>query len=299
MMIELALILIILLCIATLFYLVLLIVTIRSINKQIEFIAENQTNKLLTIPSGKFVFKKLVKNINGLLKKHRQKEIQYLNFDNDLKATIANITHDLRTPLTVANGYVKLLEDADLDEQTQSEYLKHIDSNLTRLTEQLQTLFEYAKLHELDNNLTYERINVSQLLLETSLSFYDEFERHNIEIDLQIKQDIMLITDEQLIKRIIGNVLQNIIRHGQKEATISLRKKRGMVVMQTANTTTNADIEINKVFSRFYTDDLSRSNRNTGLGLSIVQEFVERLGGRVEAHIKEERFILTMMIPIV
>ena len=279
----------------TLIYLFACISSLHSINKQLIYIQEHDTNKLINVPVRNKYLLNMVMNVNNIIKKYHAHEVNYKNQDENLKMTIVNVTHDLRTPLTVAKGYTKLLTKETFDSETQ-QYINYIDKNLTRLKDQLQVLFEYAKIQMPVEVGTYTKIDLSQEVIESSLAFYDEFEKANIKVNLQVQPEVFFIADEQMVKRIIDNLLQNVIRHGKDEVTISLNKEADRIILQTDNLCANENVDVQKVFERFYTEDYSRSNKNTGLGLSIVKEFVTRLGGQVEAQLQDNRFILRISL---
>lgn len=281
-----------------LLYIITSNLAIKDMNSQLEYINTNDTNKVINLLFRRKKLVQLASDLNVFIEKKQKEEIKYKNIDNDLKATIANVTHDLRTPLTVANGYIKLLQNEEVDSENQKLYIKQIDTNLTRLTEQLQTLFEYTKIQEKANKLVYDQINLSQLLIESCLSFYDEFTNKEIAMELDIQEHIVYITDEELIKRIIGNLLQNVLHHGKDTACIKLMEKSNTIIIETRNMCINPNVDANKIFDRFYTEDFSRTNQNTGLGLSIVKDFVEQLNGDISAQINNEEFMLTITLPI-
>lgn len=283
---------------ATLVYIFLLKRNTAYIFKQLQYITTKDTNAQIN----QLIHDKSTTNIiiliNTVLEQAHRITIESRQFDADIKQTITNVTHDLRTPLTVANGYLQLLKDTSLTPTEKETYLKNIEMNLQRLTEQLQILFEYAKIQENKIETNYSKFNISELFIETVFPYYDEFTNRNIDVTLDIEERITYIGDAEMIKRIFQNIIGNILAHGKETATFSLHKKDNQIEIITKNKYTSTLLEVEKVFNRFYTEDFARTNKNTGLGLAIVKEFVDLHDGTSTASIVDDYFTILITLPL-
>ena len=117
---------------------------IKEIEEKFDFIIESDTNNLITISTNDIDLKQLAKKINQNLKKIRELEIQYNQGNEELKRSITNISHDLRTPLTAIRGYLDLIEHKNLTEK-QEGYLLFIDEKVKILTDLTEQLFNFSK----------------------------------------------------------------------------------------------------------------------------------------------------------
>ena len=283
---------------ATLIYIFLLKRNTAYILEQLQYITKKDTNAQIN----QLIHDKNTSNIiiliNTVLEQARRITIESQQFDADIKQTITNVTHDLRTPLTVANGYLQLLKDDSLTPTEKETYLKNIEINLQRLTEQLQTLFEYAKIQENKIETNYSKFNISELFIETVFPYYDEFTNRNIAVTLDIEERITYIGDAEMIKRIFQNIIGNILAHGKEMATFSLHTKDNKIEIIIKNKYTSTMLEVEKVFNRFYTEDFARTNKNTGLGLAIVKELVDLHNGTSTASIVDDYFTIVITLPL-
>ncbi len=283
---------------ATLIYIFLLKRNTAYILEQLQYITKKDTNAQIN----QLIHDKNTSNIiiliNTVLEQARRITIESQQFDADIKQTITNVTHDLRTPLTVANGYLQLLKDDSLTPTEKETYLKNIEINLQRLTEQLQTLFEYAKIQENKIETNYSKFNISELFIETVFPYYDEFTNRNIAVTLDIEERITYIGDAEMIKRIFQNIIGNILAHGKEMANFSLHTKDNKIEIIIKNKYTSTMLEVEKVFNRFYTEDFARTNKNTGLGLAIVKELVDLHNGTSTASIVDDYFTIVITLPL-
>ncbi len=253
--------------------------SIRDIEKEFNFIIESDTNSLITNFSNDTDIKNLSRTINKNLRKIRKLEIEYNQGNQELKKSITNISHDLRTPLTAIRGYLELLDYKNLTEK-QKEYLKYIEikaKDLTNLTEQL---FDFSKSLDSFNELNKSDVCLNNLLEEVICSFYDLFTKNNIIPDIYItNKKIIKNVDLNMIKRIFENIISNAIKYSEDNFKITLDDSG---IVHFSNKTSNVNlIDLEKIFDRYYT--VENGKKSTGIGLSIAKQLVELNGGEIDA----------------
>lgn len=270
---------------------------IRQINEQILFILKHNTNaKIQTQVLANKEMNSLAKNINEVIEKHRKLEIELEKTNQNFKETITNISHDLRTPLTSASGYLQLMSSKETTKEKKKEYLAIIKERIDRVKELLEQLFEYARIEAKEYELVKERISINTILEQTISEFYEDFVAKGMEPNIQItNKRLSIIGDENALKRVFQNIIGNALIHGKETLAISLEVKNEKKIIQFSNQTDSIEeAEIEQLFQRFYTTDKSRTKKTTGLGLAIVKSFVEQMGGEIKASLEKGLFTITI-----
>lgn len=269
---------------------------LSSIRKQVEFIRENETNMELSITIHQKEWNSLIVSLNKLLKDIKRCKYVTLNQENLFKQTITSVSHDLRTPLTSASGYIQMLYKGGLDEEKQKEYIQIIQNRINSVTVMLNQLFEYTRLESNVYELDYEKIDLNGIVCDTISMFYDELVQNKIEPDIQIEEGPVWVFGDSLAWiRIIENIISNAIKYGENWIGILLQKENNEIYLRISNrTSTIEQKDVEYIFERFYTTDLSKTKKSTGLGLAIAKEFVLRLGGTIEAELNDDIFAINI-----
>lgn len=204
-----------------------------------------------------------------------------------------NLSHDIRTPLTSLDGYFQLLEEAK-EESDRKRYIGIIQERIGSLKEMLEELFTYTKLQNGTYELKLERQNMSQILKETVFSYYDNWMEQGIRPQFEITEEPVWIQgNRQALRRTMQNIIKNGLDHGNKEINIQLTKNGNEAELVFRNKVTDpGEIDIKRVFERFYKADRARSKNSTGLGLSISRGFVWKMNGEITAEIEGNWFCI-------
>lgn len=269
---------------------------LSSIRKQVEFIRKNETNMELSITIHHKGWNSLVVSLNKLLKDIKRRKYVTLNQEDLFKQTITSISHDLRTPLTSASGYIQMLYKDGIDAKKQKEYIQIIQNRINSVTVMLNQLFEYTRLESNVYELDYEKIDLNGIVCDTISMFYDELVQNKIEPDIQIEEGPVWVFGDSLAWiRIIENILSNAIKYGENRIGILLQKENNEINLRISNrTSTIEQKDVEYIFERFYTTDLSKTKKSTGLGLAIAKEFVIRMGGTIEAELNDDIFAINI-----
>ena len=217
--------------------------------------------------------------------------------EEELRASIANMSHDLRTPLTSIMGYLQMVRLENVSENDKKEYMGIVEKRTKSLQQLISSFYDLSRIEGNEYNFQYKKVNINTILCENIAIFYNDFINNNIEPIIEIDEDIKeIISDEGAITRIFSNLLGNMIKHGESFVKITLKQQEDLIITEFINKATGLTEEnVDKLFERFYTVDKSRSDRNTGLGLYITKVLVEKLGYNITAKIDNENLVIKII----
>lgn len=241
-------------------------------------------------------FEALVADIN-LIFDSKQKIVAEKNKnEEELRASIANMSHDLRTPLTSIMGYLQMIKSKNASEEDKKEYMDIVEKRTKSLQQLISSFYDLSRIEGNEYNFNYKNVNLSYILCENIAVFYNDFINNNIEPIIEIDENIKeIISDESAIARIFSNLIGNMIKHGESFVKITLKQKNDVIITEFINKATDLTEEnVDKLFERFYTVDKSRSDRNTGLGLYITKILVEKLGHDINATLKDNNLVISI-----
>jgi signal transduction histidine kinase len=281
---------------ACLFRLIFLKREIRKLNLALGAIVDTDTNSQLNVNSFDNDITVFAETINTLLERNRRDNNEKVRTETDLKRAITNISHDLRTPLTSASGYLQMLDSSELDEKTRTRYFMIIQERLDALSGLTNSLFEFARVIEGNVILDIQKINICNVIRDTLSANFAELERKGFSVDVDIPDTpVFYFCDADAIGRVLHNLVKNACVHG----TTYLRIRFDDGALEIANKIEkDNDVDTERLFDRFYTSDASRSNKNTGLGLAIVKELMERMGGKITVHANEGMLVMRIVLPM-
>lgn len=232
----------------------------------------------------------LLTAINALLDLREQEEGDYRRQERAIRQQIANISHDLRTPLTSILGYLQLLEGEGLTAEERREYLAIVQGRAKALQSMIVSFYDLSRLEGGEYPLSRERVDLYHMLSELVAEFYNDFEGFDMTVEL--REGLPSVTaDPAGVLRVFTNLIRNAMEHGRSRMSILLYQEGDEVVSVFANDApglTSEDVE--HVFDRFFTADKMRTGQSTGLGLAIVKALVERMGHTVSAELEGDLF---------
>jgi len=271
---------------------IILAFSLFSWKRQIcEITKQISENKKLRISLSNKQIEKLAGIINE--KKHLEQKtnIQIIQEKEQLKHSIANISHDLRTPLTSIQGYLTLLKDCE-DKEEQEHYFSVIQAKTDYLTELVQIFYDLSLIESDDYILGIEKIDVNRIVTDCLISKYNELKELSPTIKIE-NAPVWITGNAVACKRIIDNLVTNAIRYSDDYIEIVMDADGIFTVKNTTSELKNIDVNI--LFQKFYTVDTSRSNGNTGLGLYIVKELLNKIEGGIK-EISYKNNILTVSV---
>ncbi len=217
-----------------------------------------------------------------------QKQVAQIQDQEQLRRTlIANLSHDLRTPLTVIQGYSETLHSGLYQsEEEMRSYTEIVMRRAHYMNDLLEKLLEISKLETQHERVHMEKFNLSKHLRKLAADYIVLLENHEMSFNIQIPDEPVMITaDPQLIERIVRNLIENAIQYGHsgKYLGLELRQVKGEhVEIMVTDHGPGIPVEKQKnIFDRFYRGSDARQGEGLGIGLSIVSDIVESHNGRI------------------
>lgn len=271
---------------------IILMFSLFSWKRQIcEITKQISENRKLRISLSNKHIEKLAGIINEKNDLERRAKLQILQEKEQLKQSIANISHDLRTPLTSIQGYLVLLKSCQNKEE-QEHYFSIIQAKADYLTELLQIFYDLSLIDSEDYILEVEKLDINRIVTDCLIDKYSELKKLTPTVKTE-NAPVWITGNTVACKRIIENLITNAIRYSNDYVEIVIDANGIFTVKNTTSELKN--IDINMLFQKFYTVDASRSNGNTGLGLYIVKELLNKIDGGI-AEISYKNNILTISI---
>lgn len=272
----------------------LLKVSMKDAGKQLREINEKlEENRIVRLSAPNKELEELLVEINNSLQGIRQERIVYAKREKEFKQQIENISHDLRTPLTSMIGYLKIMDVSNLNEE-EKEDLQTVLKKAERLQELISQFYDFSRLTAQDYPLELSAVDATKVLREVMADAYSELSARNLEVTVDLPERAVWIEgNANALQRVFQNLLQNAGRYAVKELAVSVCEEAERVFICFKNDTKDLyEQEVERLFERFYTVDKSRSNGSTGLGLTIAKEFVEKMGGSIEAELEDGRWLV-------
>ena len=220
--------------------------------------------------------------INRLLEKIRQTIIKSNASSAALKSSIADMSHDMKTPLTSVIGYLQLAERECNDERTK-ELIRICQERAHYCNSLMNDFFELSVLESQGCIPELQNVDVAGMICEQILANYPIFEDKSITPHFEDSdKPVIASADSALLNRVIQNLISNGVKYTQGDIFFGICQEDGQVIITVSNPV-NTYIDVARIFDRFYTQDKSR-NKGSGIGLYICRRFIEAMGGSISAE---------------
>ncbi len=197
---------------------------------------------------------------------------------------IANVSHELKTPLAVIQNYGTMLQQTDLTEEKRLEYAKSINESTHRLSDLITNIL---RLNKLENQQIYpekQTYNLGEQLCECLLNFEDSWEKKEIEINTDIEEEVFIESYPELLTLVWNNLFSNALKFTEKGGTVSLsmRSVGEYALVEVSDTGCGISPEVGEhIFEKFYQGDTSHTTQGNGLGLALVKRVMDIVGGDI------------------
>ena len=236
-------------------------------------------------------FKEEVMHIQGGFKKAVEAEVRSQRMKTDL---IANVSHDLKTPLTSIITYTDLLKDEDLDKEKRAQYLETLDQKAQRLKILIEDLFEMSKASSGNITMNLQEVEVISLMKQTLLELEDKIDAANLMIRRNFPEHkVLLMLDSERTFRVFDNLILNMTKYAMPHtrAYIDIVDLEQSVQIIFRNMSANEiNVDVDELTERFVRGDQARHTEGSGLGLAIAKSFVELQDGTLDIHIDGDLF---------
>lgn len=256
---------------------------IRRINKKLEEILETGSDEKIMVFTDNPVLMELGGQINRLLIDRQKIRADFKREEISSKKMLANISHDIKSPLTVILGYLEIMRLNHAD----NEMLKKVETKANQVMNLINQFFTLAKLESGDTNINLGKVNINEICRENVLEFYDILLQKDFDVDLFIPETAIFVQGEkEALQRILYNLLSNVIRYGSdgKYLGVFLRQDKGNVYIDVVDKGKGIEQEFaSNVFDRLYTmeDSRNREIQGNGLGLTIAKNLAKQLEGDI------------------
>ena len=262
-------------------------IAIRDLSRQIEEKIRSGSMKRIGVNFFSKTILRLHNQIENLFQEVEQNQLIMKREKHTLDMAISNIAHDIRTPLTIASGYTQqLIKHPDNSAETLKKIVHHQDL----VSKRLEALLEYRHLMEGAVKPKLEELDLSTFITKKTLAYYDVFQSSQIVLDFNVEPGLKTTTDEDLLDRIIQNLLGNVLKHGKEKARLSLKKEENRLVLEIDNLVKKPIKNIDNLSNRFYSENLSDTEESSGLGLYITEELCHLLGADMKLSTDGEWF---------
>ena len=256
---------------------------IKRMNKKLEEILETGSDEKVMVFTDNPVLMELGGQINRLLIDRQKIRADFKKEEISSKKMLANISHDIKTPLTVILGYLEIMRLNHAD----NEMLKKVETKANQVMNLINQFFTLAKLESGDTNINLGKVNINEICRENVLEFYDILLQKDFDVDLFIPETAIFVQGEkEALQRILYNLLSNVIRYGSdgKYLGVFLRQDKGNVYIDVVDKGKGIEQEFaSNVFDRLYTmeDSRNREIQGNGLGLTIAKNLAKQLEGDI------------------
>ena len=197
---------------------------------------------------------------------------------------IANVSHELKTPLAVMGNYATMLQRPGITEDEKNEYAKAISDAARRLA---QLITNILKLNRLENQQIFpqtEEYDLGEQLCECLLQFEDAWEQKSLNIETEIEEDVRIRSDGELLSLVWNNLFSNAVKFTPEGGTIGvlLKIEDETIIVSVSDTGCGMNPETGRhIFEKFYQGDTSHATQGNGLGLALVKRVVDILNGEI------------------
>lgn len=259
---------------------------IREISGQLQHIIfEDTEEKVMSFTDDRDV-KELISAVNAVLEDRQSRKAEYIRENAASRQMLSNISHDIKTPLTVILGYLEILQ---MEEQA-SPLLGKIQEKAEQVMNLMNQFFTLAKLESGDMKLEMERVDLNEVCRRNLLDFYELLQERRTEVEIRLpEKPVYLYGDESAFDRILFNLISNAVRYGKDGGYLGLfleQKDEWAEIRIVDHGKGIPEEALEHVFERLYTleDSRSREMQGNGLGLTIVKGLTEKMGGAVSAE---------------
>ncbi len=258
--------------------------SLRKIHQKLEDIINTDSDERIMLFTENKALIELAAQINRLLENHLKTKAEYRRSQTASKRMLSNISHDIKTPMTVILGYLEIMR---INGEATQEMLEKTEQKAQSVMELINQFFTLAKLEAGDTDIELSKMDICEICRESILDFYEMLTKADFQVDIELPESPLYIQgNKEALQRIFFNLISNVIRYGSdgKYLGIFLRTDKKSVYIDVVDKGQGIDKSFSEsVFDRLFTleDSRSRSIQGNGLGLTIAKNLAVQLGGEI------------------
>lgn len=262
---------------------------LKKISQKLKEIQDMNSDENIKVFTDNKVLIDLAAQINRLLENQRKVKVDYRRSEISSKKMLSNISHDIKTPMTVILGYLEIMR---LNSSRENEMLWKVEQKAQKVMELINQFFTLAKLEAGDTQIEISKIDVCETCRENVLDFYELLTQKEFQVDVDIPEKAVYVQgNKDALQRILFNLISNVVRYGSdgKYMGIFLRSDKKYIYIDVVDKGKGIDRAFaQSVFERLFTmeDSRNREIQGNGLGLTIAQNLAHQLGGEITLESK-------------
>ncbi len=227
-------------------------------------------------------YDKIMENINKMAEELAKNEILKSDF-------ISNVSHEIKTPLTIIQNYSIILQNDNLDKTEKNKYLKEMVVATKRLSSLVTNILKLNKLENQKLDFEFTKFNLGEELRLSVLKFEDLLEQKNINLDCNI-DDVEIVSSKDLLEIVWNNIISNAIKFTKNNICVNLTNTENHVEIKISDNGCGMSTEVGKhIFDKFYQGNTSHVDQGNGLGLALVKKVIDILGGEISVESELEK----------
>lgn len=260
---------------------------IRKISDKLKEITDTDSDERIMVFTENKELMELAAQINRILENHLKVKTDYRRSEIASKKMLSNISHDIKTPMTVILGYLEIMR---INETGTDEMLKKTEQKAKSVMDLINQFFTLAKLESGDMDIKLSRVDICEICRESMLDFYEILTNSDFTVNIDIPENSVYVQgNREALQRILSNLISNVIRYGAdgKYLEMALREDEKAVYIDVTDKGKGIDkLFAGNVFDRLFTmeDSRNRNIQGNGLGLTIAKNLTLQLGGNISLN---------------
>ncbi len=274
---------------------------LNELHKNLARIIDNETTEKVLVQTNHYTVRNLLLQVNRLLSYNQRVIADFKRTKESLRKMLSNMSHDLKTPMTVILGYVEKLKKSDkISKEEHNETIHRLHDKTLSVINLMNQFFDLVKIESGDMDLPMSRLSINEICRKNILEYYHLLHSKGLRVEVDIPNiNHYILGNEGALNRIFSNLISNAIRYGSDGGVIGLTIREELETVAIDIWDKGKGIEevhLNRVFERLYTLDDARNPefQGSGLGLSITKRLVETMNGEIHLYSKPfEKTIFT------
>lgn len=257
---------------------------LKQISRKLAEIQDTDSDEYVMNFTDNKALMELLAQINRLLEERKKIKADFRHSEHSLKKMLSNISHDIKTPMTVILGYLEILK---MDSMKENEMLLKVEQKTQQVMDLINQFFTLAKLEAGDTDIEISKIDICESCRESVLDFYEILTQKEFQVEAEIPEEPVFVQgNKDALRRILFNIISNAVRYGSngKYMGIFFRSDDKYVYVDVEDRGKGIDKAFaQNVFERLFTmeDSRNREIQGNGLGLTIAQNLAHQMGGEI------------------